>query len=95
MCKRSALSDATLRFDLALGVRRRHAPKVAKNAHAHTHNLALAVMCKRTHLHAHVHAFGGSGSHGRPDFLFSDFEKWLGNGGSSRQLMELFDLSSK
>ena len=28
---RSALSDATLRFDLALGVRRRHAPKVAKN----------------------------------------------------------------
>ena len=26
-----ALSDATLRFDLALGVRRRHAPKVAKN----------------------------------------------------------------
>ena len=30
---RSALSDATLRFDLALGVRRRHAPKVAKNIH--------------------------------------------------------------
>ena len=27
-----ALSDATLRFDLALGVRRRHAPKVAKNS---------------------------------------------------------------
>ena len=26
-CRRSALSDATLRFDLALGVRRRHAPK--------------------------------------------------------------------
>ena len=31
-CRLRALSDATLRFDLALGVRRRHAPKVAKNS---------------------------------------------------------------
>ena len=33
-----ALSDATLRFDLALGVRRRHAPKVAKNSHVRTND---------------------------------------------------------
>ena len=30
-CYPPMLSDATLRFDLALGVRRRHAPKVAIN----------------------------------------------------------------
>ena len=36
---RSALSDATLRFDLALSVRRRHAPKVAKNSHHHLRQL--------------------------------------------------------
>ena len=37
---RSALSDATLRFDLALGVRRRHAPKVAKNRPAHRREIS-------------------------------------------------------
>ena len=53
-----ALSDATLRFDLALGVRRRHAPKVAKNrvpVHmSSSMRIFSTLACGNVHTHAHA-----------------------------------------
>ena len=61
-----ALSDATLRFDLALGDRRRHAPKVAKNRHNFHESRATAGNSVRArvgacavHARPHVPASGG------------------------------------